>query len=217
MYMMRMISSGAGPLEYLMTCPGAPVAPAGNAPDYGHEGGSIINTLIGRLVCAEKLVDFAKNSEFLGSFENRTQGESGIFCLSANNNRNKHMKSGGLPPYIARRIECYIAENLDKDIRVSDMSLIAKRSLSQFSRNFRDEFGTSPHNYILKRRIRRAQELLIITKEPISIIAILCGFSDQSHFTRSFKKRINVTPREWRNGKSRFDKFICLTSSKSMM
>ena len=67
-------------------------------------------------------------------------------------------------------------------------------SVSQFERRFRRAFGSSPRQYLLRLRVEAAARLLTFTKRPISGIAKECGFHDHAHFTRSFKKMMNMTP-----------------------
>jgi AraC-like DNA-binding protein len=55
----------------------------------------------------------------------------------------------------------------------------------------------TPHDYLVQCRVRRAQEFLE-TDLPLSTIARVSGFSDQSHFTRRFRERVGVTPGNYR-------------------
>jgi len=49
-----------------------------------------------------------------------------------------------------------------------------------------------------RERVARAQHLLISTGEPLTQIALVCGFSDQSHFSRSFRRTVGASPGQWR-------------------
>jgi AraC-like DNA-binding protein len=71
-------------------------------------------------------------------------------------------------------------------------------SASYFSRAFRSDFGESPYAYILRRRIERAQEMMLRTDEPLASIAIACGLADQCHLTRLFHRIVGVSPACWR-------------------
>ena len=57
--------------------------------------------------------------------------------------------------------------------------------------------GLPPHQWMLQARVRKAQELLAKGDLPISAIAIDVGFSDQSHFTKAFRRQVGVTPKRW--------------------
>ncbi len=63
---------------------------------------------------------------------------------------------------------------------------------------FRAQLGTSPHQYLIQRRLRAARELLATTRNPVGDIAIACGFADAAAFCRTFKQAMRVTPAEYR-------------------
>jgi transcriptional regulator GlxA family with amidase domain len=64
-----------------------------------------------------------------------------------------------------------------------------------FARRFREATGTTPHRFVIERRVERAERLLTSSTLPISIVASACGFSDQSHLTRVFQQWLGATPR----------------------
>jgi AraC family transcriptional regulator len=67
-----------------------------------------------------------------------------------------------------------------------------------FAAQFRARTGFSPHHYVLRRRIARAQELLLNPEHSIAGVALDVGFQTQSHFTVAFKKVVGETPNRWR-------------------
>jgi AraC-like DNA-binding protein len=81
---------------------------------------------------------------------------------------------------------------------VSSEALEAVAGLDRFSlyRHFRKAFATSPHRFLLMRRLSQARAL-IEAGEPLADIAAATGFSDQSHLTRHFKKTYGLTPGRW--------------------
>jgi transcriptional regulator GlxA family with amidase domain len=105
---------------------------------------------------------------------------------------------GGLTPRAHRRVREHIEAHLDHRISIQDLAGIAGLSMHHFARAFKQSEGVSPHNYLLQRRIQRARALLASTDVAISVIAVACGFSDQSHCSRRFKERVGVTPRRYR-------------------
>ncbi|MTI12961.1 helix-turn-helix domain-containing protein [Sansalvadorimonas verongulae] len=110
----------------------------------------------------------------------------------------KHEKlKGGLPGYLAQDLREYIEHNLDEKLTLSTLSSKANLSEFHFQRIFRQSFGVSPAKWILERRISMVKELL---SESVDIRAVShqCGFSDQSHMTRQFKKMTGLTPNEYR-------------------
>lgn len=92
----------------------------------------------------------------------------------------------------------YIHEHYEEDIPIELLARIACMSRSYYIRCFRENTGATPLDYINDYRIKKAQELLISTDKPISVISSLVGFNDPSYFTRQFKKLIGYLPREQR-------------------
>jgi AraC-like DNA-binding protein len=71
-------------------------------------------------------------------------------------------------------------------------------SVSHFARSFKETFGISTHQWLIRRRIENAQELLRQTTTPIVDIAMQSGFGDQAAFTRTFSQVVGVSPGRWR-------------------
>jgi AraC-like DNA-binding protein len=74
-------------------------------------------------------------------------------------------------------------------------------SAGHFSRTFRNSFGCSPLQYVMRRRMERAQGLMLSTNIPLAQIALDCGLSDQAHFSRLFRRIVGECPREWRRAR----------------
>jgi AraC-like DNA-binding protein len=66
-----------------------------------------------------------------------------------------------------------------------------------FRRIFRERFGTSPLHYINEMRLTRAKELLASGMYSVSEVAVLCGYTEACYFSREFKKRIGVSPKDY--------------------
>ena len=92
--------------------------------------------------------------------------------------------------------------NLDTTIRNKDLAAIARLSDSQFNLAFRKSVGQSPHEYVIRRRIERAQGLMLSTDKSLSEIAIECGLADQPHFTRLFGRVVGQSPAVWRRARA---------------
>jgi AraC-like DNA-binding protein len=91
----------------------------------------------------------------------------------------------------------------------SDLSLRALAdecglSVSHFARAFRQSTGTSPHQWIVERRIEQATAKLAGGEASLAEIAVECGFADQSHFTRVFAKHVGSSPGQWRRLNARY-------------
>lgn len=106
--------------------------------------------------------------------------------------------SDGLAPAKLRQVTDYMSEHLHRDLKLSEMAAIAQISLYHFLRLFKQSTTLTPHQYILQRRLEKAKSLLQQRELSIAEIAIRVGFSDQSHFTRYFKRVFGVTPHQWR-------------------
>lgn len=106
---------------------------------------------------------------------------------------------GGLARWQAIRVEAYISENLTRRIRALDLAGVVQLSPGHFTRAFRETFGETPIAYVAKQRMRHAQGLMVNTRDSLSQIALACGLSDQSHFTRVFRRAVGMSPRAWRH------------------
>ena len=78
------------------------------------------------------------------------------------------------------------------------LASISNMSLRAFERRFRAAFHLTPQRFLRKLRLRIASRALIYTDESLSEIALSCGFADQSHFSREFRRQFGRTPREYR-------------------
>ena len=105
---------------------------------------------------------------------------------------------GGLASWQAKRVASYIEDKLDSTIRVSDLAGIVRLSSSHFSRAFRETFGETPLTYVMKRRMVRAQQLMLTSRVPLSQVALACGMCDQAHFSRTFRRIVGTNPGVWR-------------------
>ena len=103
-----------------------------------------------------------------------------------------------LPARMLKSIEEYIDLNLQKNLRVEELASHLRLSTSYFTRSFRSSVGLTPHAYVMRRRLLRAQELIASTDLPLIDIAAETGFADQSHFSRRFHQMTGVSPRTYR-------------------
>ncbi|WP_066273004.1 AraC family transcriptional regulator [Hydrogenophaga palleronii] len=110
-------------------------------------------------------------------------------------------KTGPVPgPRVYRwqRLLDHIDEHLADDLSLETMAASAGLPATQLWRLFRAHLGTSPHQYILTRRLEQARHLLENSADPIADIALQTGFSSQSHLTSAFKKHFQSTPAQHR-------------------
>jgi AraC family transcriptional regulator len=81
---------------------------------------------------------------------------------------------------------------------VSDLSTLVQRSEAHFARAFKKTFGVSPHAYVLRRRVQKASQLMLVSDDSLSDIALACGMTDQAHLCKAFRQMTSQTPAAWR-------------------
>jgi AraC family transcriptional regulator len=110
---------------------------------------------------------------------------------------------GGLAPWQIRRLTTYIDANLSATLRIKDLSALIELSCSHFSRAFCNSFDEPPHVYVMRRRVERAQGLMLTTDTPLVQIAADCGLADQPHFNKIFRRFVGESPGAWRRARAR--------------
>jgi AraC family transcriptional regulator len=112
--------------------------------------------------------------------------------------------AGGLPGRRLKAILDYIEENLERPIALRQLGELAGISIRHFERAFRQAIGVPPHTYVVRKRVARAQNLLL--SEPgltIDEIAMRAGFSSSSHLSSTFHRRTGYSPTAFRRIHSR--------------
>jgi len=104
----------------------------------------------------------------------------------------------GLAPWQLRRVLAHVEANLSTPMRNKDLADVARLSTSHFAFAFRNSVGESPREHIIRRRVERAQGLMLATDKPLSDIAAECGLADQAHLSRLFRKLVGESPAAWR-------------------
>lgn len=97
-----------------------------------------------------------------------------------------------------KKVLTHIHRNIDKNIEVNELADVACVTKSYLIRLFKKEFGTSPIQYINKKKVEKAQLLLFTTDKPIKDVAYTLGYNDHSYFIRLFRKMSGTTPQEYR-------------------
>jgi AraC family transcriptional regulator len=98
-----------------------------------------------------------------------------------------------------KRVLQYVDDHLAAKITLNDLATVAGLSRMHFAAQFRAAVGMRPHQYLLKRRIERAEELLKQAEVSLVEIALTVGFQTQAHFTTVFKRFAGDTPYQWRS------------------
>jgi AraC family transcriptional regulator len=103
-----------------------------------------------------------------------------------------------LPACRLRRVTQYIQENLQRELRLSELSALVHMSPYHFARLFKRSTGVPPHKFLVRRRIDAARALLEARTLPTAEIARLVGFRTPSHFTTTFRRITGTTPSAYR-------------------
>ncbi|SHM90007.1 helix-turn-helix domain-containing protein [Cryptosporangium aurantiacum] len=90
-------------------------------------------------------------------------------------------------------------ERLDQQLTVADLARQAHLSPTTFARRFRTTLGATPLQWLVEQRVRRAQELLETTDEPIERIARLAGFGTPANLRHHFQRLVEVSPQTYRH------------------
>jgi AraC-like DNA-binding protein len=93
----------------------------------------------------------------------------------------------------------YIRENINKNLRINDLADMCSLNRDHFTRLFKKEMKCTPMQYIIRKKIEKAQLLLVSGEESMKNIAYDLSFDDVSHFYHSFKKTTGMLPVAFRN------------------
>jgi len=110
----------------------------------------------------------------------------------------RQIQRGGFAAWQSRRLAAHVDANLSGKIVIKDLAASLHISVGHFCRAFKRTFGVPARIWIRRRRIEVAQGLMLTTEASLSEIALSCGMSDQSHFTRSFRRIVGEAPSSWR-------------------
>ena len=104
--------------------------------------------------------------------------------------------SDGLPRHKLNQIIDYIAAHLDQNLELEDLAQQIGMSQFYFSRLFKQSLGITPHQYVIQQRVEQAKQLIQQGQLGLAEIALECGFANQGHLNRHFKRLTGVTPKE---------------------
>ncbi|MDR5760860.1 AraC family transcriptional regulator [Caballeronia sp. LZ035] len=113
----------------------------------------------------------------------------------------KPPRASSVSPLEAWRVKIavdFIDQRIDQSLTLAELGASVGLSPMHFAARFRAATGTSPHTFILRRKIQHAQTLLATTRSTVADIAFSVGFRTQAHFTTVFRRHVDDTPYRWR-------------------
>jgi AraC family transcriptional regulator len=125
-----------------------------------------------------------------------------------------HAEGGRLLAWQARRVSDYVDSHITGPIPVAELCALIGRSEAHFSRSFKRTFGKSPHAFVIRRRLELAAQYMLQSDASLSDIAARCGFTDQAHLCKQFRRSMGQTPAAWRRA-CRTHELGCLRQSRA--
>jgi AraC family transcriptional regulator len=116
----------------------------------------------------------------------------------AGERNSRQIPRGGFAAWQSQRLAAHVDANLACKIVIKELAASLDISVGHFCRAFKCTFGVPARIWIRQRRIEFAQGLMLTTRASLCEIALSCGMSDQSHFTRSFRRIVGEAPSSWR-------------------
>jgi AraC family transcriptional regulator len=106
----------------------------------------------------------------------------------------------GLPKHKLQQAIDYIQANLDQKLSLEAIAQHLNMSVYYFCELFKQSMGIAPYKYVLQQRVERAKLLLKDEERAIVDIALECGFANQTHLNKHFRKLTGMTPKTYRDG-----------------
>ena len=100
---------------------------------------------------------------------------------------------------IGQLVKGYVKNNISKKITLSDISWHLHCSTVTLTEHFKKEFGITIMEYVMKKKMQRAEQLLLNSDMSIREVSEACGFPSIEYFSRSFKKHAGLSPYAWRS------------------
>ncbi|HIO96977.1 MAG TPA: AraC family transcriptional regulator [Leucothrix sp.] len=113
--------------------------------------------------------------------------------ISRHSKQNKALTKLGHEPLAIKRMRNYLDEHFVENISIKTLADSVELSPFYLARLFNKTVGLPPHAYQIQRRVQKAKQL-IHHNVKLSDVAVDCGFTDQSHLSRHFKRSLGITP-----------------------
>lgn len=114
------------------------------------------------------------------------------------NRQQRIFAASRLAPWQERVALEFLAASEDDAVSIKAAADHCRLSQTYFVRAFKRSFHMTPHQWLMRRRLEKARDLLKNTTLPVSEVSRLCGFADAAYFSRLFQSRVGVSPSEFR-------------------
>jgi len=104
----------------------------------------------------------------------------------------------GLPGHLLRRVVERIKSEFATDLSLTALAAESGYSRAHFLRMFRAATGQTPHQFLLAQRLDNAVQMMKVRSVPLIDIAVACGFSSHTYFTKVFRSRFGILPSQYR-------------------
>ena len=118
-------------------------------------------------------------------------------ALTFTDHRVPGLKKGGLANWQLNAVRAIVLSDLEERCSVTRLAAAARLSVGHFCKAFHTTCGMPPMKYVRHLKVEAACGLMLRDALPLSEIALQCGFSDQSHFSRVFRSITGHPPRQW--------------------
>ena len=119
-------------------------------------------------------------------------------ALIQSSSTRRELHGARLQDFYIQEAVTFMEHNYRREVTVEEVADVCRLNRSYFSKLFRESMGCPPQEFLIRLRLSKAAEQMQTTKASIGDIAASCGYPNQLHFSRAFKKRYGVSPREWR-------------------
>jgi AraC family transcriptional regulator, exoenzyme S synthesis regulatory protein ExsA len=96
-----------------------------------------------------------------------------------------------------KSLQEFMNANFAKPLSIEDYAYLTGRSLSSFRRDFIEQFGISPKQWLIEKRLEKARGLLVKNHTSVSQVALEVGYENFSHFVKAFHKKYGIPPKQF--------------------
>ena len=121
-----------------------------------------------------------------------------LFSEKGESGSTRMRERGRLTASQKSRVLALVQQRLAEDITLDNLAAAAGVSRFHFLRLFKNSLGMTPYTFVVDQRLAAARKLLVETDQRLADVAAMTGFSSQSHLCTTMRRRLGVTPKQWR-------------------